>query len=113
MGDRVQLQQIFVNLVVNAMHAMADRPLRRLTIRTMQPESNLLSAAVEDTGPGIAPENLDRLFGSFFTTKKGGMGIGLAICRSIIEAHGGRIEATNLPSGAGARFSFTLPIGVP
>ena len=113
MGDRVQLQQIFVNLVVNAMHAMADRPLRRLTIRTMQIESNLLGAAVEDTGPGIAPENLDRLFGSFFTTKKGGMGIGLAICRSIIEAHGGRIEATNLPNGAGARFSFTLPIGAP
>jgi PAS domain S-box-containing protein len=111
MGDRVQLQQVIVNLVANAMHAMSDRPLRRLTVRTTQPEPNLLGAAVEDTGPGIAPENLDRLFGSFFTTKKSGMGIGLAICRSIIEGHGGRIEASNLPNGAGARFFFTLPTG--
>jgi PAS domain S-box-containing protein len=111
MGDRVQLQQVFVNLVVNAMHAMANGPLRRLTIRTLQAESHLVCASIEDTGTGIAPENLERLFGSFFTTKKGGIGIGLAICRSIIEAHGGRIEAANLPGGVGARFSFTLPIG--
>jgi PAS domain S-box-containing protein len=110
LADRVQLQQVFVNLAVNAMHAMADRSMGLLTIRTMQPEPHWLSASIEDTGPGIAPENLDRLFGSFFTTKKSGMGIGLAICRSIIEAHGGRIEAANLPDGGGARFSFTLPV---
>jgi C4-dicarboxylate-specific signal transduction histidine kinase len=113
MGDRVQLQQVFVNLAVNAMHAMASGPLRHLTIRTLQADSRLVCASVEDTGTGIAPENLERLFGSFFTTKEGGMGIGLAICRSIIEAHGGRIEAANLPGGLGARFSFTLPIGSP
>ncbi|HEY6621173.1 MAG TPA: ATP-binding protein [Steroidobacteraceae bacterium] len=108
LGDRVQLQQVFVNLAVNAMHAMANRSVRRLTIRTLRPQSDRPGVTVEDTGPGIAPENLERLFGSFFTTKTGGMGIGLAICRSIIEAHGGRIEASNLPRG-GAQFFFTLP----
>lgn len=108
LGDRVQLQQVFVNLAVNAMHAMANRSVRRLTIRTLRPQSDRPGVTVEDTGPGIAPENLERLFGSFFTTKTGGMGIGLAICRSIIEAHGGHIEATNLPGG-GAQFFFTLP----
>ena len=68
-----------------------------------------IKVEVEDTGPGIPSDNIDRLFGSFFTTKKNGMGIGLAICRSIIEAHGGRIRVANLGKGKGARFSFTLP----
>jgi C4-dicarboxylate-specific signal transduction histidine kinase len=110
LADRVQIQQVFVNLAVNAMQAMAGRSPRRLVIRTSRPQPYMVKADIEDSGPGISPENLDRLFGSFFTTKKGGMGIGLAICRSIIEAHGGRIHAGNLSSRQGARFSFTLPV---
>jgi PAS domain S-box-containing protein len=108
-GDRVQLQQVFANLAVNALQAMADQGERRLIIRTAQTEPKTVYAEVEDTGPGIPPGQLDHLFQSFFTTKKGGMGIGLAICRSIVESHGGRLGATNLSGGAGARFRFTLP----
>jgi signal transduction histidine kinase len=111
-ADRVQLQQVFVNLAVNAIQAMIGRSTRRLIIRTIKSQQYQVSAEVEDTGPGVPPQNLDRLFGSFFTTKKTGMGIGLAICRSIIEAHGGRIHATNL-NDAGARFAFTLPARQP
>ena len=109
LADRVQIQQVFVNLAVNAMQAMAGHSPRQLVIRTSRPQLEMVKADIEDSGPGIAPENLDRLFGSFFSTKKGGMGIGLAICRSIIETHGGRIHAANLSSGQGSRFSFTLP----
>jgi PAS domain S-box-containing protein len=109
-ADRVQLQQVVVNLAVNAVQAMTGEPERKLMIRTIQSDAEFIRAEIEDTGPGIPPENIDRLFGSFFTTKKSGMGIGLAICRSIVEAHGGRILATNLGNGRGARFSFTLPI---
>ena len=108
-GDRVQLQQVFANLAVNALQAMAGTTERRLVIRTALADPRTLHAEVEDTGPGVAEDQLDRLFHSFFTTKKGGMGIGLAICRSIVESHGGRIGATNLPGGRGAQFYFTLP----
>jgi signal transduction histidine kinase len=81
---------------------MAGRPERKLIIR-IQSEPEGIKVEVEDTGPGIPSDNI------FFTTKKNGMGIGLAICRSIIEAHGGRIRVANLGKGKGARFSFTLP----
>jgi PAS domain S-box-containing protein len=110
-ADRVQLQQVVANLAVNAVHAMAvaNQPVRRLTIRTARVDAAYLSAEIEDTGSGIPADHLDRLFQSFFTTKEGGMGIGLAICRSIVEAHGGHIEAANLQDGQGARFRFTLP----
>jgi C4-dicarboxylate-specific signal transduction histidine kinase len=110
MGDRVQLQQVFVNLAVNAMQAMQGQARRRLVIRTVRAEDGTLVAEIEDSGGGIPADHFDRLFGSFFTTKPGGMGIGLAICRSIVEAHGGRIEAANLADGRGAVFRITLPV---
>jgi PAS domain S-box-containing protein len=114
-ADRVQLQQVLANLAVNAVQAMAQpgRSVRRLTIRTAQVDVRTVSVEVEDSGPGIAAGHMDRLFQSFFTTKDGGMGIGLAICRSIIEAHGGSIRASNLTDGRGARFHFTLPVCQP
>ena len=109
-ADRVQLQQVLANLSVNAMQAMAQpgRSVRRLTIRTAQVDAHTVAVEVEDTGPGIAAGDMNRLFQSFFTTKNGGMGIGLAICRSIIEAHGGSIGGVNISGGHGAR--FTLPV---
>jgi PAS domain S-box-containing protein len=109
LGDRVQLQQVIANLAVNALQAMAGQADQRLFIRTTLTDSRKVCALVEDNGPGIPEEQLPRLFQSFFTTKKGGMGIGLAICRSIVEAHGGGLEAANLPGSRGARFLFTLP----
>jgi PAS domain S-box-containing protein len=110
-GDRTQLQQVIANLAVNSMQAMtqAKSTNRRITIRTAVPNPVTLHCTVEDSGPGIEPGHLARLFESFFTTKEGGMGMGLPICRSIIEAHGGRIAADNGGADGGARFTFTLP----
>lgn len=110
-ADRTQLQQVIVNLAVNAMQAMAHVKNRehRITIRTSS-EGSSVRCTVEDTGPGVAPEHLGRLFEGFFTTKDDGMGMGLPICRSIIEAHGGRITANNDSAVGGARFSFMLPV---
>jgi PAS domain S-box-containing protein len=113
LGDRVQLQQVFANLAMNAMQAMAGMPDRRLVVCTRLMESRGVCAEVDDTGRGLAPDKVNRLFESFFTTKSDGMGIGLAICRSIIEAHGGRIEAMNRDDGHGARFRFSIPIAAP
>jgi len=113
MADRTQVQQVLVNLAVNAMQAIAQvggRGERRaLAIRTAVTDRSEVSCIVEDSGPGIDVAHIDRLFDSFFTTKDGGMGMGLAICRSIIEAHGGRIVADNGSTLGGARFTFTLP----
>lgn len=107
MGDKVQLQQVVVNLVLNASQAMAGMPTPKLRLRTMSKDDDVI-LTVEDNGPGIPEEDLDKLFGSFFTTKADGMGIGLAICRTIAEAHGGVISAHNLPEG-GACFAVRLP----
>jgi PAS domain S-box-containing protein len=111
LGDRTQLQQVFVNLTVNAIQAMmhVETTHRTLVIHTTLSDPRTLCCTLEDSGPGIKPEHLDRLFDSFFTTKNAGMGMGLPISRSIIEAHGGSIRADNESACGGARFSFTLP----
>jgi PAS domain S-box-containing protein len=111
LADKTLLYQLIVNLSVNAMQAMArgGTTERRITIRTLFPGNDTVRCSFEDSGPGIAQEHLSRLFDSFFTTKESGMGMGLSICRSIIESHGGRIEADNDSIHSGARFSFTLP----
>jgi signal transduction histidine kinase len=108
-GDRVQLQQVFLNLILNAVEAMSsvEAGARELSIGTEQ-DHNGVVVAVRDSGPGIDPHLLDRVFEAFYTTKSKGMGMGLSICRSIIEAHGGRLWAeANEPRGA--VFQFTVP----
>jgi PAS domain S-box-containing protein len=111
LGDRIQLQQVIINLVMNgaeATQSVADRP-RELVIRSRQDETQEVLVGVTDCGVGILAENADRLFNSFFTTKPNGMGMGLSICRSIIEAHGGRLWFTaNVPHGT--TFQFALPV---
>jgi C4-dicarboxylate-specific signal transduction histidine kinase len=109
-GDRVQLQQVLLNLLLNAVEAMdaVEAEARELSISTEPTETKGALVTVRDSGLGIEPENLERVFEAFYTTKSKGMGIGLAICRSIIEAHGGRLWAeANEPRGA--VFRFTLP----
>jgi len=109
-GDRIELQQVMLNLILNAVEAMSgsDEGSREVLISTEDDGANGVRIAVRDWGPGLKPEGLDRLFDAFYTTKPGGMGIGLSICRSIIEAHGGRVWATtNVPKGA--VLQFTLP----
>ena len=109
LGDRVQLQQVMINLVINGMEAMApviDRP-RELLIRS-EHEADQVLLAVQDSGTGIDPDNADRMFRAFFTTKPSGMGMGLSISRSIIEGHGGRLWASP-NAGPGATFQFSLP----
>jgi C4-dicarboxylate-specific signal transduction histidine kinase len=108
-GDRVQLQQVIINLAMNGVQAMAsvtDR-VRVLTIRTEQRESDEVLVAVQDAGIGTEPEGLDRLFSAFYTTKPDGMGMGLSICRSIVEAHGGEVWASR-NIGPGMTFQFTV-----
>jgi C4-dicarboxylate-specific signal transduction histidine kinase len=108
-GDRVQLQQVVLNLIINAIEAMRDvgEKERELLVSTRnQPDG--VSVEVRDSGPGLTPVVLDRVFEAFYTTKPGGLGLGLSICRSIIEAHNGRLWAgPNMPRGA--IFRFTAP----
>jgi C4-dicarboxylate-specific signal transduction histidine kinase len=114
LADRVQLQQVMINLIVNAVEAMAGAGGvdRELTIVSDTNDANEVLFEVQDTGPGLDPAQLDRLFQSFYTTKPHGIGMGLAISRSIAEAHGGRLSAAaNQPRGA--IFRLTLPIGEP
>jgi signal transduction histidine kinase len=109
-GDRIQLQQVVLNLILNAVEAMSTQPdgARDLLIASGEDGEDRVSVAVRDSGPGVDPQNLERLFEAFYTTKPSGMGMGLAICRSIIDAHGGQIfAAANEPRGA--VFRFTLP----
>ena len=109
-GDRVQLQQVVLNLILNAVEAMGsvEEGARELLISTEQSQTDGVLVAVRDSGPGIDPEHLERVFEAFYTTKSSGVGMGLSICRSIIDAHGGRLWAdANEPRGA--VFQFTLP----
>jgi len=113
LGDRIQLQQVILNLMINAIEAMtgiSDAPRELLVGSAKRDDAEGVLIAVGDSGPGLDPGSLDRLFDAFYTTKPHGMGMGLAISRSIVEAHGGRLWATaNVPHGA--LLQFTLPIG--
>jgi C4-dicarboxylate-specific signal transduction histidine kinase len=109
-GDRVQLQQVILNLLRNASDSMSgvdDRP-RKLVIRTERDEDDRVRLTVQDTGVGFEPQAVGRLFEAFYTTKSGGMGIGLSVSRSIIESHRGRLWAAP-NDGPGATFSFSIP----
>jgi NO-binding membrane sensor protein with MHYT domain len=110
-GDRVQLQQVILNLIINAVEAMngVSEGSHELLIGTGKDASGGVLVAVQDSGPGLNPESFEHMFDSFYTTKHGGMGMGLSICRSIVEAHGGRIWATP-NAGPGITVQFTLPI---
>src|ERR1700677_1718504 len=105
-GDRTQLQQVMVNLTINAVQAMAQHAStsRSISVRTALSNPQTVCCSFEDSGPGVDPEHLTRLFDNFFTTKDTGMGMGLAICQSIVEAHGGRILGSNNTGLGGARF---------
>jgi signal transduction histidine kinase len=111
-GDRVQLQQVILNLIVNAVEAMSavSEGARELLISTGKDASGGVLVAVRDSGPGLNPESFDRLFDAFYTTKPSGMGMGLSICRSIVEAHGGRIWAS-LTAAPGTTLQCILPVG--
>src|SRR5262245_31648671 len=111
LGDKVQLQQVVLNLVMNAVEAMQSVQTRELKVQTEQTNPGMVRVSIEDTGTGIDPSNLDRVFKPLFTTKANGMGMGLAICRSIIENHDGRIWVSPRTNG-GSIFQFELPASV-
>jgi signal transduction histidine kinase len=111
LGDRVQLQQVVINLVMNgieAMQSVTERP-RELMIRSGQHDASRVFLSVTDCGVGIPADDAEQLFRAFFTTKSDGLGMGLSICRSIVEAHGGRMSACQ-NDGPGATFRFVLPL---
>ena len=107
-GNRVQLQQVLFNLITNAIEAMESVADRTMLVKSEHENNCLLRVVIEDSGTGIEPQHIDKIFGSFFTTKVDGMGMGLSICRSIIESHGGRLWASPGRS-RGTVFQFTLP----
>ena len=109
-GDRIQLQQVIVNLIVNSIQAMKTAPQtqREIYLETRLDENDHVVFSIRDTGTGIPVDHMDQIFDGFFTTKEGGLGIGLAICQSIVKAHGGEIAAANHPEG-GAMFRFSIP----
>jgi C4-dicarboxylate-specific signal transduction histidine kinase len=112
LGDRVQLQQVMLNLIVNAIEAMrpiSDGP-RELLISAAADPSNGVFISVRDSGPGLPAQGIEQIFDPFYTTKAGGLGMGLSICRSIVEAHGGRLWAS-AHAPRGAVFQFVLPSG--
>jgi len=108
LGDRVQLQQVLLNLVMNAMDAMSSAGERQLVITTQDIDQERVQVTVEDSGTGLDPNTMARIFEPFYTTKSGGMGMGLSISRSIVQNHGGRLWAT-ANDGPGTSFHFTLP----
>jgi PAS domain S-box-containing protein len=111
-GNRIQLQQVLFNLITNAVEAMESVADRTMLVKSEHENSGQVRVTIEDSGTGIEPQQIDKIFGSFFTTKVDGMGMGLSICRSIIETHGGRLWASPGRS-RGAVFQFTLPTGPP
>jgi signal transduction histidine kinase len=109
-GDRIQIQQVLINLILNAMDAVADVPEnRRKVVVSVENGAGGIAIAVRDRGHGIAPDHLPKLFDSFFSTKRKGMGLGLSIARTLVESHGGRIWAENGP-GEGAVVHVKLPV---
>jgi signal transduction histidine kinase len=109
-GDRVQLQQVVLNLLMNGIEAMSgmDEGARQMTITTRSIDEGQIQVTVQDAGTGIDPNVLGKIFDPFYTTKPGGMGMGLSICRSIVQSHGGRLWAT-ANNGPGTSFHFSLP----
>ncbi|OJW29671.1 MAG: hypothetical protein BGO51_11440 [Rhodospirillales bacterium 69-11] len=112
-ADRIQLQQVLMNLMMNGAQAMEGRTTRALQVRSSRPGPDLVEIAVQDRGRGLDEDQMARLFTAFYTTREHGMGMGLSISRSIVESHGGRIRAERNADGPGATFAFTLPLAAP
>ena len=110
LGSRIEVEQVLINLVSNAIDSMSSSPRRELRITTRVIESGAILITVSDTGKGIAADDLDKIFNPFHSTKKNGLGLGLAICRSLVENNGGQIWAEQ-NGDAGAEFNFTIPVG--
>src|SRR5690348_16586199 len=111
MIDRVQIQQVLINLIKNAAEAMEKAPRKELTVTLSLVAADHVRVSIADTGPGISAEAREKLFQAFVTTKAAGMGMGLNICRGIIEAHGGRLWLEDNPDG-GATFVFDVPVAM-
>jgi len=111
-GDTIQIQQVIINLLTNAMDAMKDRPAdsRRVFLSTRSDSDKSVTVTVIDSGPGLTTDQIETVFNPFYTTKAEGMGLGLTVCRLIIEAHGGHIWVENSPDG-GAMFTIRIPFG--